>query len=61
MRQLTERGGFNIVVVNFKSMTDVNFWLRANIPSDAPKFEHFVDLDILLSGILQKGVSSEEV
>ena len=44
----------------FKSLTDVTFWVRSNLPSDAPKFEHFIDLDILLAGIRQTGVSSEE-
>ena len=35
--------------------------MRANIPSDGPKFEHFIDLDILLAVILYTGVISEEV
>ena len=61
MLQLTEGGGFNTVVGDFKYLTDVTVWVRENIPSDAPKFEHFVDLDILLEVILQTGVSSEEV
>ena len=51
MRQLTEGGGFNIVVGNFNSLTDVTVWVRENLPLDAPKFEHFIDLDILLAGI----------
>ena len=59
--QLTEGGGFNTVVGNFKSLTDVTIWVQANLPSDAPKFEHFNDLEILLAGILQTGVSSDEV
>ena len=51
VRQLTEGGGFNTVVEYFKSLTDVTVWVRANLPSNAPKFEHFIDLDILLVGI----------
>ena len=35
--------------------------MQANILSDAPKFEHFIDLYILLAGICQTGVSSEEL
>ena len=61
VRQLTEGGGFNTVVGEFKSLTDVTVWVRANIPSDGPKFEHFIDLDILLAVILYTGVISEEV
>ena len=61
MRQLTEGLGFNTVVVNFKSLTDVTVWVQANLPSDAPKFDHFIDLNILLVGIRQTGVISEEV
>ena len=49
--QLTERGGSNIVVVEFKSLTDVTVWVQANLPSDTPKSEHFIDLDILLAKI----------
>ena len=49
------------MVGGFKSLTGVTFWVRANLPSYAPKFEHFIDLYILLAGIRQKGVSSEEV
>ena len=59
VQQLTEGGGFNSLVEYFKSLTDVTVWVRANLPSDAKKFEHFIDLDILLEGILQTGVSSE--
>ena len=51
MRKLTEGGGFNTVVGDFKSLNYVTFWVRANIPSDVPKYEHFVDLDILLEVI----------
>ena len=51
MRQLTEGGGFNIVVGDFKSLTDVTIWVRANLPSDSTKCEYFIDLDILLAGI----------
>ena len=51
MRHLTEGGGFNTVVGDFKSLTDVTVWVRANIPSDATKFEHFIDLEILMAGI----------
>ena len=42
-------------------MSDVNVWVRANLPSDTPKYEHFIDLEILLEGMFQTGVSSEEV
>ena len=51
VRQLTEGGGFNTVVGDFKSLTDVTVWLQANLPSDAPKFEYFIDLNILLARI----------
>ena len=61
MRQLIEGGGFNTLVGEFKSLTDVNVWMQVNLPSDAPKFDHFVDLYILLAGIRKTGVSSEEV
>ena len=59
--KLTERVGFNTVVVYFKSLTDVTVWEQANFPSGAPKFEHFIDLDILLEGIRKTGVSRKEV
>ena len=61
MRQLTEGGGFNTVDGYFKSLTDVTVWVQAKLPSDDPKFEHFIDLDIILTGIRQTGVSNEEV
>ena len=61
VRQLTKGGGFNTVVIDFKSLTDVTVWVRANLPPYPPKFEHFIDLDIILSGIRQTGVNSEEV
>ena len=32
VRQITEGGGFNTVVGDFKSLTDVTVWVRANIP-----------------------------
>ena len=48
-QQITEGGGFNKVVGYFKSLTDVTVWVRANLPSDAQNFEHFIDLDILLA------------
>ena len=51
VRQLTKGGGFNAVVGDFKSLTDVTFWVRANLPSDTTIFEHFIDLDILLAGL----------
>ena len=51
MRQLTEEWGFNNVVEDFNSLTDVTVLVQANLPLDAPKFEHFIDLDILLAGI----------
>ena len=51
MQNITEGGGFNKVFVYFKSLTDVTVWVRANLPSDDPTFEHFIDLDILLAGI----------
>ena len=61
MRKLTEGGGFNNVVGELNYLTDVTVLVRANLKSDAPKFEHFMDLDILLAGIFQTGVISEEV
>ena len=61
VRQLMEGGGFNIVVGDFKYLTDVTVWVQTNIPSDTPKFEHFIDLDILLAGVIQIGVISKEV
>ena len=42
--QLTEGGGFNTVVGDFKYLTDVTIWVRVNIPSDDPKSAHFIDL-----------------
>ena len=51
VQQITEVGGFNTVVGNFKPLTDVTVWVQANLTSDAPKFEHLIDLDILLAGI----------
>ena len=39
------------MVVDLKSLNDDTIWVRANLPSDALKFEHFIDLDILLAGI----------
>ena len=51
VQQLKEGGGFNKVVGDFKSLPDVTVWVRANLPSYAPKFEHFIDLYILLAGI----------
>ena len=39
------------MVGDFKSFTDVTVWVRVNLPSDAPKFEPFIDLDILLAVI----------
>ena len=47
------------MVGDSKSITDVTVWVRANLPSDAPKFKHFIDLDILLAVIRQTGVISE--
>ena len=61
MQQLTEGDGFNTVVGDFKSLTDVTVWVQSNFPSDTPKCEHFIYLGMLLVGIIQKGVSSEEV
>ena len=49
--QLAEGEGFDTVDGNFKSMADITVWVRTNIPSDAPKVDHFIDLDILLEGI----------
>ena len=51
VRKLTEVGGFNTVVGDFNSLTGVTVLVRSNIPSDVPKFEHFIDFDILLAGI----------
>ena len=55
-----EGGGSNTFVVDLKSFTDVTVWVQSNLPSDAPKFEHCIYLDIL-AGIFQIEVSSEEV
>ena len=35
--------------------------MQENLLSDTPKFDPFIGLDILLKGIYQTGVSSEEV
>ena len=48
------------MVEDFKFLTGVIVWLQENIPPNAPKFEHFVDLGILLAGIRQTVVISEE-
>ena len=61
VQRLTEGGGVNTVVGDFKSLTDVAIWVRSKRPSDTPKFEHFIDLDILLAGVIQIGVISKEV
>ena len=53
-----EGGGFNTMVGDFKSLTDVTVWVRYNISSDAPKYEHFIDFDNILAGIRQTGGSS---
>ena len=58
---LTEGGGFNKAARYFKTLTDITVWVRANLPSDAPRFDHFIDLGILLAGIQQTGLNSEEV
>ena len=39
------------MVVDFKSLTDVTVWVRAKLPSYAPKFEHFINLSILYTEI----------
>ena len=51
VQQLTEGGGLNTVVGDFMSLTDVTVWVQANLPSDATKYEHFIDLEILFAGI----------
>ena len=51
LRHLTKGGGFNTIVGDLNSLTDFTVWVRVNLPSDTPKFEHFIDLDILLAGI----------
>ena len=61
VQRLTEGGGVNTVVGDFKSLTDVAIWVRSKRPSDTPKFEHFIDLGILLAGIFQTGLSRKEV
>ena len=61
VRQLTEGSGYNTVVCDFKSLTDVTVWVQANIPSDAPRFDHFIDFYILLAGIQQTGESCSKV
>ena len=49
--QLTEGGGLNTMVGDFKSLNDVTVWVQANLPSYAPKFYYCIDLNILLAGI----------
>ena len=61
VQRLTEGGGVNTVMVDFKSLTDVAVWVRSKRPSDTSKFEHFVDLGFLFAGIFHTGVSSKEV
>ena len=39
------------MVVDFKSLTDFTVWVQANPLSDAPKFEHFIYLGIIMAGI----------
>ena len=39
------------MVGDFKLLNDGTVCVQENLPSDAPKFEHFIDLDILLEGI----------
>ena len=51
VHHIMEVGGFNTVVVDFKSFTGVTVWVQLNLPSDAPRFEHFIDLNISLVGI----------
>ena len=51
VQQLTEGGGLNTVVEDLNSLTDVTVLVQANLPSDATKCEHFIDLDIILEGI----------
>ena len=53
VQHLTEGGVFNTVVGDFKSLIDVTVWVQDNLPSDTPKSEHAIDLNILLEGILQ--------
>ena len=48
------------MVGDFKLLNDGTVCVQENLPSDAPKFEHFIDLDILLEGIRQTRVISEE-
>ena len=61
VRHITEGGGFKTVVVDFKSLVDVTVWVQANLPSDNPKIEHFINLDLLLSRMRQKGVIRKDV
>ena len=49
------------MVGNFKSLNDVTVWVQEYLPSYAPKFEHFIDLGIILEGICQTILISEEV
>ena len=51
VRKLTEGCGFNTVLVALKYLADITVWVQANLPSDTPKFEHFIDLDVLLAVI----------
>ena len=50
-QKITEGGVFITVVADFKSLKDVTVWVQANLTPDTPKSEHFIDFDILLSGI----------
>ena len=50
-QQVMEGGGFSTVVGCIKFLAGVTVCAKANIPSDAPKFEHLIDLEILLEGI----------
>ena len=51
MWEIMEGRVFNKMVGYFKSLTGFSVWVQANIPSDAPKFDHFIYLDIILAGI----------
>ena len=39
------------MVGDLKYLNDVTVLAQANLPSYAPKFEHFIDLDIVLAVI----------
>ena len=51
VRYLTEGGGFNTIMGDFKFFTDVTVWVQEKLASNTPNFEHFIDFDIFLARI----------